>query len=154
MNYKVEYGKTKHYFMQAPSDAMDGNQADGSLAILSNIRLRGSYTTCADAKGYLDWRYKRFGLFFKAKGLSYGFIKSKKHYAFTTETYGIRFFNYEIHFGKSYNFAKTKTGKRSFGLMVFMLRLKPTYSVINVPSVEDELKLKEAVIVDPHLRQA
>jgi len=153
MNYTVEYGKTRHYFMEAPASSLDGNQSNGSLSIIHNNNiLRGSYTTCADDKGYLDWNYNRFGLLFKAEGLSYGFIKSRKHYAFTTTTYGVRLFNREIHFGKSYNFAKTKTGKRSYGLMVFILKLRPSFLSIKIPSVQKELNLDEDIVIDPHLK--
>lgn len=150
---QVVIGYNRHFFMQDPTDDyIKHNQIDEQSTLsVSNDKLVGKYLTCANAYGYLDWNVKRYGPLFVAEGPSYGFIKSRPHYGFTTKTYGIRLFGWEIHLGKSYNFKETKSGKRTFGLMVFVLKIGD--KTIKVPSVKASLKLKSKVVIDPHLRK-
>lgn len=149
MNYVVTYGRTSHHFMPDPEEPFKGNQCDRTLFITKD-KLAGSYTTCGGAKGYLDWTYKSFGFFAKASGPCYGFLKSRPHWGFTSNVYGIKLFNWIWLFGKSYNFARTKTGVRGYGLMILQMKLEKTKDVTIVP-VEEALNLKEEIVIDPHL---
>ena len=151
MNYHVTYAQSSHHFMPEPETPFLGNQSEETLKITKD-RLAGYYTTCGNADGYLDWKYKSYGIFAKASGPCYGFLKSRPHWAFTSHVYGIKLFNRLWWFGKSYNFARTKTGIRGYGLMIIRMKLKKVKDVTIVP-VEEALNLKEEIVIDPHLQK-
>lgn len=151
MSYVVTYAQTSHHFMPEPENKFLGNQSDETLAITDG-KLVGYYVTCGNGDGYLSWDIKKWGIFFKVSGLSYGWIKSKPHWAFTAHTYGIKIFNRLWLIGKSYNFARTKNGVRGYGLMIISMKLKKVRDVTIVP-VKKALNLTEEIVIDPHLQK-
>ena len=151
MNFIVGHAQVTHHFMEKPENEFHGNQSEDTL-VISDGKLKGYYITCSSADGYLDWKHSKLGPFVWSKGPAYGWIKKHKHIGFTARTYGIRLFNkYEIHLGKSYNFAATKSGKRGYGLMIIWFALRPSEKSLEVPSVQEALNLTEELKIDPHL---
>lgn len=150
MNYHITSAKTTHHFMPKPETPFLGNQSEETLKI-NGDKLAGYYTTCGNGDGYLDWEYKDWGIFAKAEGPCYGFLKSRPHWAFTSTVYGIKLFNRLWWFGKSYNFARTKNGVRGYGLMIISMKLKKVKDVTIIP-VKKALNLKEDIVLDPHLQ--
>lgn len=153
MNYIVGHAQVTHHFMEKPQDEFFGNQSKDTL-VISDGKLKGYYTTCSSGEGYLDWKHSKLGPFVWCKGPAYGWIKKYKHIGFTAKTYGFRLFNkYEIHFGKSYNFAATKSGGRGYGLMIIWFSLRPSKESLKVPSVQEALSFSEKLEIDPHLKK-
>jgi len=152
VTHEVVWGRATHHFMEQPENGyVTGNQCSGTLKVTRNS-LKGYYQTCADGRGYLEWRLRRVGFVVFTRGASYGFIKSRPHIGYTHGLFGFWLFGWMLIFGKAFNFAKTKTGKRSWGVMMLRMKVQKTNDTEPVPLVE-ALRLTEPPVVDPHLKK-
>lgn len=151
MSHEVVWGRATHHFMEKPQGGyVTGNQCSGTLKVTKDS-LKGYYQTCADGRGYLDWRLRRIVFLVFTHGASYGFIKSRPHFGYTHGLFGFQLFGWMVVWGKAFNFAKTKSGNRSFGVMMLRMKLKPTTETEPTPLVE-ALNLEEPPVIDPHLK--
>ena len=154
MKKEVVWGRASHHFFARPQDeSFKGNQCDRTLK-MDETTFKGPYTSCAGSKAYLDWTYKNIGPFIVMEGPSYGFIKSRPHYGFTTKVRGLWIFGWLIVGGISYDFRSKGKNERPWGLQILRMKLQDATSM-RFPTIRKGMGIPadQELIVDPHLKK-
>jgi hypothetical protein len=118
--------------------------------------IKGGGRGCSDSsKGgrqmYGDFKLYFIGPFFLSLGQWYGWVAKNPEIGFTNNEIGINLFGRMITISKAFNFAKTNSGKRKFGIQIQIKKYSAYEGNTEVKDVEHPQI--DRLIIDPHLKK-